>query len=113
MSNYFDIKPASQSVFSELFDWSRAHLYLSPANVLAAVIALATTIDAIENCIHVNQLGLGVLAVPFIACLGILFIALVSSLFVKRPSGYIMYFGFIAILIVLSSCISLVLRPSA
>ena len=100
MSNFSDRKPASQSVFTSLFDWSRTHLYLSPANVLAAVIAVVATIDIIKNCIHMNQLELGVMAVPFIVCLDIMFIALVASLFVRRPSGFIMYLGFIAILIV-------------
>jgi hypothetical protein len=100
MSHFSDRKSASQSVFSGLLDWSKAHLYLSPAHVLAAVIAVVTTAEAIRNCIQVNLLELGVLAIPFIACLDILFIALVASLFVRRPSGSIKYLGFIAILIV-------------
>jgi hypothetical protein len=100
MSNFSYRKPSSKTVFSGLFHWSRAHLYLSLANVLAAMIALVATIDVIKNCIHLNQLGPGFLAAPFIACLDILFIALVASLFVRRPSGSIMYLGFIAILIV-------------
>lgn len=100
MSHFSDRKSASQFVFRGFFDWSRANLYLSPANVLAAVIALVATADDIENIIHMNQLGLGVLAVPFIACLDILFVALVASLFVRRPSGSITYLGFVAILIV-------------
>lgn len=100
MSHFSVRKPASQSVFSGLFDWSAAHLYLSPANVLAAVIAVVATADVIENIIHINQLELGMLAVPFIACLDILFLALVASLFVRRPSGFVMYLGFVAILIV-------------
>lgn len=100
MSKFIDRKPASQSVFSRIFDWSQAHLYLSPANVLAAVIAVVATMDVIKNFIHVNQLELGVMAVPFIVCLDILFIALVASLFVRRPSGFCLYLGFVAILIV-------------
>ena len=100
MGNFSDRKTASQSVFSGLFDWSRAHLYLSPANALAAVIALVTTLDAVENIIHMNQLELGLLAVPFIVCLDTLFNALVASLFVRRPSGFCLYLGFAAILIV-------------
>lgn len=100
MSNSTDIQPASQPLLSDLFDWSRTHLYLSLANVLAVLIALAATIYVIENFIHVNQLELGVLAIPFIACLDILFLVLVASLFVRKPSGFIMYLGFAAILIV-------------
>lgn len=100
MSNSSDRKPASQSILTGLFNWSSAHLYLSPANVLAVLIAIVTTLDLIENCIHPNQLELGVLAVPFIACLVVMFIVLVASLFVRRPSGIIIYLGFIAILIV-------------
>jgi hypothetical protein len=100
MSNSFDKRPTSQPTFTGLFDWSRAHLYLSLANMLAALIAIATTIEVIENCIHVNQLELGVLAIPFIACLDILFIALVTSLFVRKPGGFCLYLGFAAILFV-------------
>lgn len=100
MSKSHDRKPASQTVFSRLFDRSRANLYLSPANVLAALIAGAATIEVIKNFIHVNQLKIGVIAIPFIACLDILFIAIAASLFVRRPSGSITYLGFIAILVV-------------
>lgn len=100
MSHFSDRKPASQSVLSGLFGWSRTHLYLSPANVLAAVIALVATANLVENIMHMNQLELGMLALPFITCLDILFIALVASLFVRRPNGFVMYLGFVAILIV-------------
>ncbi len=100
MSSFSDRKSASQSVLTGLIYWSKAHLYLSPANVLAAVIAFVTAVEVIVRCIHVSQLGLGVLALPFIACLDVMFIALVASLFVRRPSGTIMYLGFIAILVV-------------
>ena len=85
MSKFLGRKPASQPVFTRLFDWSRANLYLSLANGLAVLIAAGTTMDIVENFIHANQLELGVLALPFIACLDILFIALVASLFVRRP----------------------------
>lgn len=100
MSHFSDRKPARQPIFSGLLDWSKDHLYLSPANVLAAVIAVATTIEVIKNSIHMNQLELGVLAIPLIVCLDLLFIVLVASLFMRRPSGFCLYLGFIAILIV-------------
>lgn len=100
MSKSFDKKLANTSVFTDLLDWGKVRLHLSPANVLAALIVLVTTVEVIENCIHVNQSVPGVLAIPFIACLDILFIILVASLFVRRPNGFIMYLGFVAILIV-------------
>jgi len=100
MSYFSNRKPASQSIFAGLFDWSKAHLYLSLANVLATVIALVATANVVENITHMNQLELGLLAVPFIVCLDLLFIALVASLFVRRPSGIIIYLGFVANLIV-------------
>lgn len=97
MSNLPKLRLAA---LNRLFDWSIDHLYLSPANILAALIALIAATEVIESCTRVNQLELGILTLPFVVCLDILFIFLVASLFVRRPSGFCLYLGFVAILIV-------------
>src|SRR5947209_3053688 len=100
MVNTSELTPANQSNLTRLFAWAKANVYLSLANVLAAVMALGTTIEVIDSFIHYQQLGEGVLILPFIAWLDVLFIALVASLFIRKLSGLTIYLGFFAILII-------------
>lgn len=94
------LKETNMPLLIKLFIWVKANLYLSLANVLATLIALYMTIEVIDGFIHYYQLELGALALPFVAWLDIMFIALVTSLFIRKPSGFTIFLGFVAILIV-------------